>query len=176
MLLTVCLYIGKSHGQVPYKRHNLGFGPQFNYNLEQKRALYGGGVAYEFRLNNKWGFTANANLNIGIEKPEHAISVDGTSVNLLNISNSNISIGSRYYLNRFYFSASFGYGEERQKLKYDDSRGIRTESERGFYQAYALGYQIPLKHNNLEVFASGGGISDLNITTGVRFNFGIGKR
>lgn len=177
MLLTVCLYIGKSQAQQSaYKQHNLSFGPQASYNLEHKKALYGGGIGYEFRLNKKWGFTANANLNMGIEEKTNSTSTNQDGSNVINISNNNVSIGSKYYLNRFYISANFGYGEERQRLKFDDSRATRWESKRGFYQAYAVGYQIPLQQNTLEVFASGGGINDLNITTGVRFNFGIGKK
>lgn len=176
MLLTVCLYISKSQAQQPaYRQHNLSFGPQFSYNLEQKKALFGGGAGYEFRLNNRWGLTANANFNIGIEEDAKNSSLNSEGQNLRNLANNNASVGARFYLKGFFVGASFGYGEERQKLQYADNRGTRWESERGFYQAYSLGYQIPIQNHKLEIFASGGGIKDLSITTGLRFNFGLGK-
>jgi len=102
MLLTICLYISKSQAQQSaYRLHNLSFGPQFSYNLEQKKGLYGGGVAYEFRLNNKWGLTANANFNIGIGEDTKATLLNSKGQYLRNVANNNLSVG-----------ASFGYGED----------------------------------------------------------------
>jgi len=170
MSLTVCLCVTITKGQ-----HSLSIGPQISYNLEHKKALFGAGAGYEFRLDKNWGFTAGANFNKGLTENPQAIFAGIQGKNLLNLANNNLSIGSRFYLKNFYFGASLGYGEEREKLQYADSRGTRWESDRGFYQAYSIGYQIPVQNHRLEVFASGGGINDLNITTGLRFNFGLGK-
>lgn len=177
MLLTVCLCITKTQAQQPkLNPHSLSFSPQVGYNLEQKKALFGAGVGYEFRLNKNWGFIANANFNIGVKEEGEAIFLNSDGKNLRNIANNNFSIGSRFYFNKFYVGANFGYGEERQKIQYADNRATRWESKLGFYQAYSVGYQIPIQNNNLEIFAIGGGINDLNITTGLRFNFGLGKK
>ncbi len=176
MSLTVCLCITISSAQQPGPtRHNLSLGPQFSYNLEQEKALFGAGAGYEFRLGKNWGFAANVNFNKGMTENPQAIFAGSEGKNLLNLANNNVSIGSRFYLKRFYLGASFGYGEERKKIQYADSRGTRWESERGFYQAYSIGYQIPVGQHRLEIFAGGGGIKDLNVTTGLRFNFGLSK-
>ena len=179
LILGLSALNGHAQNQKISQRHFLNFGPQFNYNPEKRLMLLGGGVGYEYRINRHWGLTANANFNMGIEDKSVASFMpyyaDRSTVQLINIANSNVSIGARYYLNRFYFNASFGYGEERQQLKFSDSRGTRWESERSFYQAYGMGYQIPLKQNSLEIFASAGGTRDLVFTTGLRLNLGLSK-
>ena len=171
LLLGLSASKGRAQNQKISQRHFLNFGPQLSYNLERKQMLFGGGAGYEYRINQHWGLTANANFNMGIEDKK----VASSTVQLLNIANNNVSIGARFYLNRFYFNASFGYGEERQQLKFSDTRGTLWESKRSFYQAYGMGYQIPLKQNSLEIFANAGGTQDLNITTGLRLNLGLSK-
>ena len=71
-------------------------------------------------------------------------------------------------------SASVGYGQERERLRYND-QSRKWISRNGITQFYGIGYQIPIKNNVLEVFANAGGVKDLHITTGLRFNFGLGK-
>lgn len=56
----------------------------------------------------------NANFNMGIEENSNTISLNSEGQNLRNLANNNVNIGTRFYLKRFYFSASLGYGEERQ--------------------------------------------------------------
>lgn len=116
MSLTVCLYITIAQAQQPRStRHNLSLGPQFSYNLEQEKALFGAGAGYEFRLDKNWGFTAVVNFNKGLTENPQAIFAGIDGKNLLNLANNNASIGSRFYLKNFYFGANFGYGEERKK-------------------------------------------------------------
>lgn len=160
------------------QKHYLNFGPQLSYNLEQKILLLGVGAGYEYRLAKNWGLTAGGNFNMGLKDKKTASFIsysDGSSVQLLNIANNNISVGAKFYLNRFNFNASFGYSEERQQLKFNNSKETRWESKANFYQAYGIGYQIPFKQNEIEIFANASGSSDLNITTGLRLNLGLGK-
>jgi hypothetical protein len=173
VVFTLCLFMTRSYAQSSgvAKNHFLNIGPQVSFDLEQEKTLLGIGAGYEYRLTPRWGLTANVNYNHGTNDNSEAIFANNWGLNLLNVADQNISAGAKFYLRRFYLSADLGYGEERKKLQYADSRGTKWENNSGLYQRYGIGYQFPIKNNILEIFANGSGIKDLKITFGIRLNF-----
>ncbi|QNN43641.1 hypothetical protein [Pedobacter roseus] len=167
-------------------RHSIHIAPFAGYNSTLKAPVFGGEVGYEFRLNKHWGFTAAMNLGyIQKNNPEIGyINSDGSITQAKNIKTLQNALyaGAKYYIGRFYLSAELGYQEEYQTTNFPytssgSSYNHGTYATNGFYQAYGLGYQIPLrKGDNIEIFAKGSGANNTSFTAGFRYSFGLSKR
>lgn len=169
-------------------RSFLQVSPLAGINLDKKIFVYGGEVGYEYRLNNRWSAIGNAMFSTGSTNSLKTLSAGTTSlmVNHQRVNEYAVSLGIKYYIGNFYVSGGIGYGKYEQisEGRYDYP-GIEpsnatpkegTMTRNGIYQNYEIGYSIPLKNqNNLQIFMKGYGTRDMNLGTGIRYSFGLGK-
>lgn len=167
-------------------KHSVHISPFAGYNSTIKAPVFGAEIGYEFRLSKHWGFTSGLSLAyIQKNKPNIGYIVSNGSVtpaNDIKIWQNALYAGTKYYIGRFYLSAELGYQEEYQTINFPytssgSSYNYGTTAKNGFYQAYGLGYQIPLKKgDNMEIFAKGSGANNTSFNLGFRYSFGLSKR
>lgn len=181
MLVTGCVGITKCEAQEnsPHSKHSFGMAAYTGTDLMQKAPLFGADAGYEYRLGKHWALTAAFSLGYGRRNNPRIFDGNNndTRAQNLEIWQSALHGGVKYYFNRFYVTAGFGAGDENEKVNYPNNYNYGTYSQSGLYQTYGLGYQLPLKKgNNLEIFMKGFGVRDLNVATGIRYSFNMGKK
>ncbi|RQO75612.1 hypothetical protein DBR43_09755 [Pedobacter sp. KBW06] len=164
---------------------SLQIAPFAGFNLDKKTFVYGGELSYEYRFNNRWSLTAGAMISTGSKDNPKKFNGPDFSLkpNHIRVIEYGLNLGAKYYIGNFYLAAGFGIGRNSQKLTYPGSvspDGLRQEGKyltNGLFQSYGIGYQIPLKNkSSLEIFMKAYGTRDLNVATGIRFSFGLGKK
>lgn len=177
-------------GQEPPKSKSfIQISPFAGINLDKKIFVYGGEMGYEYRLNNRWSLVGNVVFSTGSTNNAKRYYAGSTLmiVDHQRVNEYGVGFGAKYYIGKFNVSGGLGYGRYDQTLRGRyDYPGIEpanaatqdaTTSKYGMYQNFALGYSIPLENQNtLKIFMKGYGTRDLNIATGLRYSFGLGKK
>ncbi|MDN3586736.1 hypothetical protein QWY86_08670 [Pedobacter aquatilis] len=185
IMLISTISISKIKAQDSLIKHSVYVSPFVGFNSTIKAPVYGAEIGYEFRLNKNWGFTAGANIAYTQKNNPEIFDLGNNGQKAVNskLLQNAFYAGAKYYLGRFYISADFGYQDAYNTInhKYSgtgSSYSYGTIATNGFYQAYGLGYQLPLKKgDNIEFYAKGAnGNSNTNYTIGFRYNFGLFKR
>lgn len=159
--------------------HFLDVGVLGGYNLDTKGPVFGGGIGYEYRPYQRWGFVANLNYDFtrSDESSTWHVDIPGVAGNKADYWGQEMysaSLGARHYFGRFFVGASFGLAHERNWVKMDDGVRSAANTRYGFYQHYYAGYQIPLKNNSyLEFVGSASGAGALKTTVAARYKFGF---
>jgi len=163
--------------QTVWPRHSIGAGPIAGYNLDSKSIAYGAGLLYEFRPFKKFGFISAFTY----ERTQTDVSdfnfagpgVDPVFADQLLDDIYSLSIGARYYLQKFYIGATGGIGYNRVKTTLVDGRESGTGEAYEFYKNVGLGYQLALRNQDLiEVEAATFGTKRMKIGGTVRYKFG----
>ncbi|WP_132529749.1 hypothetical protein [Pedobacter psychrotolerans] len=185
MLITV-ISMSKIKAQDSLVKHSVHVSPFVGYNATLKAPVYGAEVGYEYRLNKSWGFTAGINIAYTQKNADGSTNMISNGVsqfrNMKFLQNS-IYAGAKYYVGRFYLSADLGYQDAYSTTNFTyqgagSSYNNGTYATNGLYQAYGLGYQLPLKKgDNIEFFAKGAnGNNSTSYVAGFRYNFGLFRR
>jgi len=185
-MLVFAISINKIKAQDSLIRHTVHVSPFVGYNSTMKAPVYGAEVGYEYRLNKHWGFTAGINIAYTQKNGDNSFGLNSTNVNQIKnwkLLQNAIYAGAKYYVGGFYLSADFGYQEAYETTNYKykgsgSSYNNGTYARNGFYQAYGLGYQIPLKkRDNIAFFAKGAnGNGYTSYVAGFSYNFGLFRR
>ncbi|WP_316850480.1 hypothetical protein [Pedobacter agri] len=166
-------------------KHSVYVAPFVGLNSTIKAPVYGAEVGYEFRLNKHLGLTGG--LNIAYTQKNNPAIYDGNNggnqaINSKLLQNA-FYAGAKYYIGNFYVSADFGYQDayltiNHKYLGTGSSYNYGTYASNGFYRAYGLGYQMPLKKgDNIEIFTKGSNAnSNTYYAIGFKYNFGLFKR
>ncbi len=152
--------------------------PLAGVNLNKKIFIYGAELGYEYSISSNWSATGNMMYTTGsTNTPKKFSPINPTlQPNEQSMTDYSVNLGVKYYIGNFYISGGMGYGMQEQKLSFaGNNQDVKTSKNR-FYQSLGVGYRIQLKNqNNLEIFMKSFGANDLNVVTGVRYSFGIGK-
>jgi len=185
LMLIFSLSIGKIKAQDSLIRHSVNVSPFVGINSTIKAPVFGAEIGYEFRVNKHWGFTAGTNIAYSQKNAPDIFNVNNGIVQAKNLKvlQNAIYAGAKYYIGRFFISADLGYQDAYSTTNYKytytgSSYNFGTNGSSGFYQAYGLGYQIPLKKgDNIDFFAKGAnGNDNTTYTVGFRYNFGLFRR
>ncbi|MET0570229.1 MAG: hypothetical protein ABWZ79_02285 [Pedobacter agri] len=187
LLITAFGALGatKTLAQDSLVKHSVYVAPFIGLNSTIKAPVYGAEVGYELRINKHWGLTAG--LNIAYTQKDKPAIYDGNNggkqaINSKLLQNA-FYAGAKYYIGKFYLSADFGYQDAYSTINHQymgtgSSYNYGTNASNGFYQAYGLGYQIPLKKgDNIELFTKGTNAnSNTYYAIGFKYNFGLFRR
>lgn len=182
--IIAIISIGKIKAQDSLAKHSVYLAPFAGTNSTMKAPIFGGEIGYEFRLNKNFGLTAGA--NVGYTQKNNPLIYDGNNggVQAINSKLFQYSFhgGGKYYFGRLYLSADLGYQETFSTInfKYKGTGSSYNNGKTGsvgFYQAYGIGYQLPLKKgDNIELFTRGSNAnSNTNFVAGFRYNFRLSK-
>jgi len=178
-ILILLISIDKIQAQDTLIRNSVYVSPFVGLNTNLKAPVYGAEVGYEFRLNQKWGFTAGINIAYTQKNYPAYGSVTPKQKFLQNAMFG----GAKYYLGKFYISAELGYEDAyrtntSKDAATDVSYSYGTYATNSLYQAYGIGYQLPLKKgDNLEFFTKAAHANqNTNCVIGFRYGFGLFRR
>ncbi|SEL06989.1 hypothetical protein [Parapedobacter koreensis] len=156
------------------RKHNLSFGPMAGYNLDTKGLAYGGGLMYEYRPFQKFGFTAA----LMYERTRKDVSGDfWGDLNGVPIYGDvrvhqeySLNVGARYYMGGFYLATALGVGYDDYYTNLSDGSTSDGGHAYGLYKSLGAGYQIPLKNRDvIEAEAGFFGTRDMKIGGTVRY-------
>jgi len=176
-ILILVISIGKLKAQDTLIKNSVHVSPFVGFNTSLKAPVYGAEIGYEYRLNKRLGLTAG--MNIAYTQKNYA--ANGSVTPKLKFLQNAIYGGAKYYLGQVYISADLGY-EDSYKTNISGDKGISysygTYATNSFYQAYGIGYQLPLKKgDNLEFFAKTAHANqNTNCIVGFRYSFGLFRR
>ncbi len=163
----------------PKKSNYVDIGGLAGYNLDTKGPVYGGGIGYEYRPVQNWGFVANLNYDFTRTDEPNRLhlqipDIAGKKAKYWGQEMYSASLGARYYIKRFFVGASFGLAYEKNWGELEGGSRTDTKTRYGFYQNYYAGYQIPLKDNScIEIIANASGAGSLKTTIAGRYKFGF---
>ena len=185
LMLFGTLGVGKIMAQDSLLKHSVYVAPFVGLNSTIKAPVYGAEVGYEYRLNKHWGLTTGANIAY-TQKNNPAIydgNNGGRQAKNSKLVQNAFYAGAKYYMGKFYLAADFGYQDAYSTINHQymgtgSSYNYGTTATNGFYQAYGIGYQMPLaKGDNIEFFAKGTNAnSNTSYLIGFKYNCGPFRR
>lgn len=184
LLIIAAVSIGKLKAQDSLAKHSVYIAPFAGINSTMKAPIFGGEIGYEFRLSKNFGLTAGANVGYTQKNNPLIYEMGNGGAQALNSKLFQYSFhgGAKYYIGRLYLSADFGYQETTNTINFKyqwsgSSYNTGKYGKVGFYQAYGIGYQIPLtKGDNIEVFTRFSNANSYNnFVAGFRYNFRLSK-